>query len=206
VTTGLGRRIILLAGAAVAIAPTVAGEERGRQRWIAVIAGAPRRKPNWVAFQELLPELGYSDGDNLAIDFLSRAGEMTPTALKDAIADSIRHGAEVIVTGGPERVLRAAVEATHAVPIVIVAIDYDPIAKGYIASLARPGGNVTGVFSRQLELSRKRLELFREAAPPHDAHHSAGGRDLGRPARGSACQRGSNRRCAPVGGNARTAI
>jgi len=55
--------------------------------------------------------------------------------------------------------------ATRTVPIVMVAIDYDPLAGGYIASLARPGGNVTGVFFQQVELTAKRLELLAETVP-----------------------------------------
>jgi len=112
-----------------------------------------------------LRELGYSDGGNVAIDFVGGTGEMTPTALREAVAESVRRGAEVLVASGQERTLKATVEATREVPIVMIAIDYDPLAKGYIASLARPGGNVTGVFFRQLELSSKRLGLFREAVP-----------------------------------------
>src|SRR5215470_9809089 len=66
---------------------------------------------------------------------------------------------------GPEGSLRAAREATTTIPIVAVAIDYDPIARGYVAGLARPGGNITGVFLRQPELTAKRVELLREVVP-----------------------------------------
>jgi len=61
--------------------------------------------------------------------------------------------------------LKAAEEATATVPIIMVAIDYDPLARGHIASLAHPGGNVTGVFLQQLELTAKRLQLLTEAVP-----------------------------------------
>jgi len=71
----------------------------------------------------------------------------------------------VIIAYGPERTLKAAVAATRDVPIVMAAVDYDPLAKGYITSLARPGGNITGVFFEQIELAAKRLDLFKEAVP-----------------------------------------
>jgi putative ABC transport system substrate-binding protein len=71
----------------------------------------------------------------------------------------------VILPVGPEASLRAAKEATATIPIVVVAIDYDPIARGFVGSLARPGGNITGLFLRQPELTAKRIELLREAVP-----------------------------------------
>jgi len=70
----------------------------------------------------------------------------------------------VIVTA-TEPAARAAKAATSTIPIVMVGINYDPIALGYVASLARPGGNVTGVFFRNIELTAKRLELFKEMLP-----------------------------------------
>src|SRR4029453_12830125 len=72
---------------------------------------------------------------------------------------------DVILAPGPEATLRAASRATRTTPIVMVAIDYDPVELGYVASLARPGGNITGVFLQQLELSSKRLELVKEIFP-----------------------------------------
>jgi putative tryptophan/tyrosine transport system substrate-binding protein len=72
---------------------------------------------------------------------------------------------DIIVTGGNEFVARAALQASAVIPIVIVAIDYDPLALGYIASLARPGGNVTGLYFEQIDLMAKRLQLIKEAVP-----------------------------------------
>ena len=72
---------------------------------------------------------------------------------------------DLIVASGPEVTLQAARKATTTVPIVIAAVDFDPIARGYIASLAKPGGNVTGVFLRQIELTSKRIQLLKDALP-----------------------------------------
>jgi putative tryptophan/tyrosine transport system substrate-binding protein len=62
-------------------------------------------------------------------------------------------------------VLKAAASATRTIPIVFIAVDYDPVALGYVAGLPRPGGNITGVFLRQVELTAKRLDLLKEAVP-----------------------------------------
>jgi putative ABC transport system substrate-binding protein len=71
---------------------------------------------------------------------------------------------DVIVTP-TEPAARAAKDATGTIPIVMAGINYDPMALGYVATLARPGGNVTGVFFRHIELTAKRLELFKEMVP-----------------------------------------
>jgi putative ABC transport system substrate-binding protein len=72
---------------------------------------------------------------------------------------------DVIIAFGPEDALKAATAATKTIPIVMAAIDYDPFALGYVTSLARPTGNITGVFLEQVELSAKRLQLVKEAIP-----------------------------------------
>jgi putative ABC transport system substrate-binding protein len=74
---------------------------------------------------------------------------------------------DVIVAGGTELTLRAAVAASPSVPIVMWANNFDPIAGGYVKSLAQPGGNVTGVFTRQPELAEKQVELLKETFPQH---------------------------------------
>jgi putative ABC transport system substrate-binding protein len=71
----------------------------------------------------------------------------------------------LIVATGPEVALQAVVGASRSIPIVILAVQYDPIARGYVDSLARPGGNITGVFYRQPELAAKQLELLTQAFP-----------------------------------------
>ena len=75
----------------------------------------------------------------------------------------VRLGVDLLFAAGPEAPLRAAREVTSTIPIVMVAVDYDPIALGYLASLARPGGQITGVVFQQVELTGKRLELLKEA-------------------------------------------
>ena len=129
----------------------------------AVSAGAPRSSPHWVAFAQRLGELGYVEGRNISIEFRSAEGK--PERFPDLMSELVRLGVDVILPVGPEASLRAAQKATTAVPIVVVAIDYDPIARGYVGGLARPGGNTTGLFLRQPELTPKRIELLKEIVP-----------------------------------------
>jgi putative ABC transport system substrate-binding protein len=129
----------------------------------AVSAGAPRSSPHWIAFQQRLSELGYVEGKNLVIEFRSAEGK--PERFPALAAELVGLGVDVIMPVGPERSLRAAREATTVIPIVVVAVDYDPIARGYVGGLARPGGNITGVFLRQPELTAKRIELLKEVVP-----------------------------------------
>jgi len=159
------RRAVLLAGAAMAIASRAAAEEAPTRRIFFIAGAGARSGPNIATFEDELRQLGYSDGRNIAIDYLLRSVDLTPEALTEAITAQIARGAQVIIAYGPERTLKAAVAATRSVPIVMAAVDYDPLAKGYITSLARPGGNITGVFFEQIELAAKRLDLFKEAVP-----------------------------------------
>ena len=159
------RRAVLLAGAAMAIASRAAAEEAPTRRIFFIAGAGARSGPNIATFEDELRQLGYSDGRNIAIDYLLRSVDLTPEALTEAITAQIARGAQVIIAYGPERTLKAAVAAMRDVPIVMAAVDYDPLAKGYITSLARPGGNITGVFFEQIELAAKRLDLFKEAVP-----------------------------------------
>jgi putative ABC transport system substrate-binding protein len=131
---------------------------------IAIAAFAnPRSAQFHLALEQRLRELGYVDGRNLTLEFYSAEGhaERLPAALKEIANRRV----DVIVAGGPEITLKAAREATPTIPIVMVAVDYDPVALGYVASLAHPGANITGVFLRQTELSAKRLDLLKQTIP-----------------------------------------
>ena len=122
-----------------------------------------RSAPQFSAFERRLRELGYLEGQNLAIEFLHLEGRIE--RYPEATAELLRRRVDVIIAGGQEAALKAAKEATSAVPIIVVAIDYDALALGYIASLSQPGGNITGVVLNQIELKAKRLELLKEAVP-----------------------------------------
>ena len=118
--------------------------------------------PFYDAFRKRMAELGYVEGRNFIWEFVQIKSFAD---YRSGFAEVARRNVDIFMALGNEPALRAAREAAGALPIVIAAIDYDPIAKGYAASLARPGGNVTGLFVRQLELAAKRVELTREALP-----------------------------------------
>jgi ABC transporter substrate binding protein len=77
----------------------------------------------------------------------------------------VQTNVDALVVDGPEAILQAAVAATDTIPIAMIAVNFDPIARRYIASLARPGGNVTGVFFQSVELVQKQLDLLKQALP-----------------------------------------
>jgi putative ABC transport system substrate-binding protein len=117
--------------------------------------------PLWDAFLEGLKELGYIDGKNIKIEH--RYAEGRSDRLSGLVAEFLQLKVDVIVVpGGPA--IRAARKATTTTPIVIVTQE-DPVTAKFVQSLARPGGNITGVTRLTSELSGKRLELFKEAVP-----------------------------------------
>ena len=122
-----------------------------------MLAGAYR------AFLEELHKLGFNEGQNLIVD-LRRPDQDLP-ALTAQAAEMARANPDVLVALGSETVLRACIAASRSIPIVFVANNYDPIALGYVNSLAKPGGNITGIFLRQTELAEKQVELLTQAFP-----------------------------------------
>ena len=113
------------------------------------------------AFQQGLRELGYVDGKNIVIEWRSSEGQLD--RLSELATELVRLKVDVIVTTG-SGVTRAAKEATVTIPIVMVQ-DNDPVGNGFVASLARPGGNITGLAILAPEISGKQVELLKETVP-----------------------------------------
>jgi putative ABC transport system substrate-binding protein len=113
------------------------------------------------AFRQGLRELGYVEGKNIVIEYRSAEGKFD--RLPALAAELVRLKVDAIVTSGPT-VTRAAKEATNTIPIVM-AFDNDPVGSGVVASLARPGGNITGLSILAPEISGKQLELLKEIVP-----------------------------------------
>ena len=113
------------------------------------------------AFRQGMRELGYVEGKNIVIEW--RSGDGKVERQSELAAELVRHKMDVIVTSGPT-MTRAAKQATATIPIVM-AFDSDPVGNGFIASLARPGGNITGLSALSPELSGKQLELLKEIVP-----------------------------------------
>jgi putative ABC transport system substrate-binding protein len=113
------------------------------------------------AFRQSLRELGYIEGKNIVVEW--RFGEGKSERVPALAAELVGLKVDVIVTaGGP--VTRAAKEATVTIPIVM-AQDRDPVGSGFVASLARPGGNITGLSTLAPEISGKQVELLKEIVP-----------------------------------------
>src|SRR5262249_7668410 len=125
-------------------------------------SGTPSTDSQWVAaFVRRMPQLGWVDGRNVAIEVRSAEGRSERFA--EIAAELVRLKVDVILTHNTRPVL-AAKRATSVIPIVF-AVAGDPVGTGIIASLARPGGNVTGLSSQTSDTAGKRLELLREVVP-----------------------------------------
>lgn len=127
-----------------------------------LIAASPAAvAPRLEAFRQGLRELGYVEGKNVEIEWRYAEGKLD--RLPALAAELTRTKIDIIVTGAPATT-RAAKEATGTIPIVM-AQDTDPVANGFVASLARPAGNITGLATLAPELSGKQLELLKETVP-----------------------------------------
>ena len=115
------------------------------------------------AIRLALRELGYVEGQNIAIEYRYAQGKVDRAA--ELVADLVRLKVDIIVVAGGARWIRAAKDGTKTIPIVMVGPGADPVEEGLVESLARPGGNVTGVTLLNRELGGKRLELLKETVP-----------------------------------------
>ena len=115
------------------------------------------------AIRQALREHGYIEGETIAIEY--RYGEGKTDRYPELAADLVRLKVDIIVAVGADPAVRAAKNATKTIPIVMIGAGTDPVEAGIVESLARPGGNVTGLTNLGPELGGKRLELFKEAVP-----------------------------------------
>ena len=156
------REFIAVLGGAAATWPLAARAQQGKLPTIgffgntAAAGGGPRT----AAFVQRLRELGWVDGRTVKIEY--RWAEGRNESYAEAAAEFVRLKVDVIVSFGGAT--PAMMKATSVIPIVFT-IDADPVGRGLVASLARPGGNVTGLSAQSTELVGKRLELLREIVP-----------------------------------------
>ena len=162
------REFISLLGGAVAAWPLAALAQQPAKKMLRVgtVSALQQSSPQWAAFMRRMAELGYEEGKNFVFDFVPAANEeeyetgYRPLAAREP---------DIVLATGPEIALKSALAATRTLPIVMIAIDYDPFAHGYVTNLARPSGNVTGVFFQQIELAAKRIQLVKDAFPDMSA-------------------------------------
>ena len=160
------REFITLLGGAAAAWPLAAGaQQRERTRHIGFLIGLPADDPEsharHAAFLQGLQELGWTVGRNLRMDYRSAGG--SADLYSKYAAELVALAPEVIVTGGTAA-LAALLQATRTVPVVF-ANATDPVGAGYVASLARPGGNATGFMNNEYGLAAKWVELLKQIAP-----------------------------------------
>ncbi len=149
-------------GAAAIVAPRPAWTQPAKIPRLGVLLySTPQADPNAESFRRGMRELGYVDGRNIAIEY--RYAEGKPDRLPELAAELVRGKPDLLFSLGGD-VTVFAVAATRTIPMVFVS-SADPVQHGFVKSLARPGGNATGVTLLLDELASKRLELLKEAAP-----------------------------------------
>jgi putative ABC transport system substrate-binding protein len=160
------RAFITLLGGTAATWPLAAvAQQPGkvfRIGFLGVSRDAPGTAANYQAFSDELIKNGFSEGQNLVIEY---RWSNDPRGVSVAGAELLGANLDLIVAQGPEAALKAVIDSSRPIPIVLQAINFDPIARGYVASLARPGGIITGLFYQQAELAAKKVELLTQAVP-----------------------------------------
>src|SRR5215468_634740 len=152
--------VLTLSTLLLALCLPVSAQQPGKIPWIGYLAGAGSGPS--PAFIQGLQDLGYVEGKNIA--FVYRTAEGHSQRYADLAAELVRLKVDIIVVDNSGQAL-AAKKATTTIPIVITGFITDPISLGLVASLARPGGNVTGLTNIAGELGGKQLELLKEIVP-----------------------------------------
>jgi putative ABC transport system substrate-binding protein len=157
--------LIVIVALAILVAPlAAAAQQPTKVHRVGFLVGRPPIEPDPTleAFRQGLRDLGYVEGQNLIIEY--RGAEGSLERLHDLAAELVQRKVDVLVTPGGAVVIRAAQHATRTIPIVMVGAG-DPVAEGFVVSLARPGGNITGLSLLSEGLPGKRLEILKEAVP-----------------------------------------
>lgn len=158
----MAKKIVLwsLTAALLTVSPFAEAQFKGKPFRVGVLTPAERQ---WEgpAFRQGLRDLGYIEGSNISIDTRSAEGRLE--RMPEMAAALVKSGVDVILSVNTPGT-RAAIQATKSVPIVMAAIG-DPVGLGFVTSLARPGGNVTGLSNMGGDLAGKRLQLLKEAVP-----------------------------------------
>jgi len=131
--------------------------------YLSFSCGSLTKSPRYIAFRQGLRELGYVEGQNFVIEY--RCAERKKERRPVLAAEVVRLNVDVIVAGPASPMIRALQRATRTIPIVMRGVNVDPVKAGLVESLARPGGNITGLTNLAAKLHPKTLELLKEAFP-----------------------------------------
>lgn len=142
--------------------PLIGAARDAKMLSVGMVSLGPLVSPTRTAFLSRMTELGYEQGRNFTFEFVRAPNR---AAYGRAYREIVARKVDILIAGGPEIAIKSALPAAGDLPIVMVAVDYDPLAGGYVKSLARPGGNVTGVSFQQITLTKKRLQLMKESFP-----------------------------------------
>jgi putative tryptophan/tyrosine transport system substrate-binding protein len=161
------RGFIALAGGAATWPLVARAQIQPKMLRVGFVGVQPRESPVYGNFLKRMAELGYQEGRNFAFEYIQTPDiEGYEKNYRELAARKV----DVFLAVGNERALRAALLAAEGKPIAFLAVDFDPLARGYVASLSRPGGNVTGIFVRQLEARRKARRDRSRGVPAGDCH------------------------------------
>lgn len=153
-----------LGSALLTVSAIAAGTSLAQARTVRIGVLAPRQRLNTLpAALKRLGELGFVEGKNLILEYRSAEGDAVrfPALARELIQAKC----DLIFAVGTEHAARALLDAKTSIPVVILAVDYDPVKEGIVSNLRRPGANVTGVYISQPTLAAKRLELLFEIVP-----------------------------------------
>src|SRR5438552_18893046 len=156
------REFITLLGGAAAAWPVAARAQQPKMLRLGFVGIQPRDAPIYTNFLRRMAQLGYQEGRNFTFDYIQTPNVEGYDENYRALA---ARKVDIFLAVGNEPALRAAIAAAGGKPIAFLAIDFDPQAKGYVASHLRPRGNGTGLFVRQSEHAGTRVQLARDAIP-----------------------------------------
>ena len=155
------REFIMCVGGAVAWPPLTAYAQQPKPRRIGFMWDSPTAFPDaMIAFRVALSELGYVEGQTITVEY--RYAEGDPERMRVFAEEFVRLKVDAIVA--PSSIYTAAAKATSAIPIIFMS-HADPLGTGHVATLARPGGNATGLSLMMTETNVKLLEIYKEAVP-----------------------------------------
>ena len=157
------REFITLLGGGAAAWPLAARAQQPPKQWrVGTVSFIPRTNFTWAAFERRMRELGYIEGKNFAVEFIDAKDH--GGRLDEAARDLSQRKVDIGLADS-HLTLKSIMAAMSTSPIVFVASNFDPVSLGFVASIARPGGNLTGIYVRRPELVEKQIGMLAETFP-----------------------------------------